>query len=89
VKEQIDGMEVGGTNPFKYLSVTRVVAATLMLPMLVVLSDTISLFGAYIGVNTRSVTSFSLFFNQVFAGIAFGDLLPAGINGELCLIKKT
>jgi phospholipid/cholesterol/gamma-HCH transport system permease protein len=80
VTEQIDAMEVSGTNPFKYLVVTRVVAATLMLPILVVLSDTISLFGAYIGVNIRSVTSFSLFFSQVFAGIAFGDVLPAVVK---------
>jgi phospholipid/cholesterol/gamma-HCH transport system permease protein len=80
VTEQIDAMEVSGTNPFKYLVVTRVVAATLMLPILVVLSDTISLFGAYIGVNIRSVTSFSLFFRQVFAGLGFGDVLPAVIK---------
>ena len=35
VTEQIDAMEVSGTNPFKYLVVTRVLAATLMLPILV------------------------------------------------------
>jgi phospholipid/cholesterol/gamma-HCH transport system permease protein len=51
-----------------------------MLPILVVLGDTISLFGAYIGVNIRSVTSFSLFFRQVFAGLGFGDVLPAVIK---------
>src|SRR5688500_16593360 len=33
VTEQIDAMEVSGTNPFKYLVVTRVMAATLMLPV--------------------------------------------------------
>lgn len=31
VTEQIDAMEVSGTNPFKYLVVTRVLAATFML----------------------------------------------------------
>jgi phospholipid/cholesterol/gamma-HCH transport system permease protein len=60
--------------------VTRVVAATLMLPILVVLSDAISLFGAYVGVNIRSVTSFSLFFRQIFASLSFGDVLPAVIK---------
>ena len=34
VTEQIDAMEVSGTNPFKYLVVTRVIAATLTLPVL-------------------------------------------------------
>jgi phospholipid/cholesterol/gamma-HCH transport system permease protein len=77
VTEQIDAMEVSGTNPFKYLVVTRVVAATLMLPVLVVLSDAISLTGAYIGVNIHTVTSFSLFFRQVVNILDFGDILPA------------
>src|SRR3989344_1187032 len=44
VTEQIDAMEVSGTNPFKYLFVTRVFATTLMIPLLVVLADTISLY---------------------------------------------
>ena len=35
VTEQIDAMEVSGTNPFKYLVVTRILATTLMLPLLV------------------------------------------------------
>lgn len=80
VTEQIDAMEVSGTNPFKYLVVTRVTAATLMLPMLVVLSDGISLMGAFVGVNIRGVTSFTLFFRQVIDNLAFGDILPAFVK---------
>jgi len=80
VTEQIDAMEVSGTNPFKYLVVTRVAASTLMLPVLVVLSDGISLLGAYLGVNIRSVTSFDLFFRQVIDNLAFGDIVPAFIK---------
>jgi phospholipid/cholesterol/gamma-HCH transport system permease protein len=80
VTEQIDAMEVSGTNPFKYLVVTRVLAATLMLPVLVILSDAISLYGAYLGVNIRSTTSFSLFFRQVFDALSFSDLWPAVIK---------
>ncbi len=33
VTEQIDAMEVSGTNPFKYLVVTRILATTAMLPL--------------------------------------------------------
>jgi phospholipid/cholesterol/gamma-HCH transport system permease protein len=80
VTEQIDAMEVSGTNPFKYLVVTRVLAATCMLPILVMLSDAISLYGSYLGVNIRNVTSFNLFFTQVFDNLAFGDVLPAFIK---------
>jgi len=80
VTEQIDAMEVSGTNPFKYLVVTRVLATTLMLPILVLLSDAISLYGSYLGVNIKGVTSFSLFWNQVFDNLLFSDVLPAFIK---------
>jgi phospholipid/cholesterol/gamma-HCH transport system permease protein len=80
VTEQIDAMEVSGTNPFKYLVATRVLATTLMLPVLTGMGDAICLFGAYLGVNIKSVTSFQLFFSQVFDGLTFGDLTPAFIK---------
>ncbi|MCJ8208346.1 ABC transporter permease [Mucilaginibacter sp. RS28] len=80
VTEQIDAMEVSGTNPYKYLVATRVLAATLMLPILTVLSDAIGLFGAYIGVNIKAVTSFRLFFTQIFQNLQYGDLTPAFIK---------
>src|SRR5688572_11871096 len=57
VTEQIDAMDVSGTNPFKYLVVTRVVATTLTLPVLASLSNAIALYGGYIGVNIRGAVS--------------------------------
>jgi phospholipid/cholesterol/gamma-HCH transport system permease protein len=80
VTEQIDAMEVSGTNPFKYLVVTRVLAATLMLPVLVMLGDAISLYGSWLGVNIRGNTSSSLFWTQVFDNLSFNDVLPAFIK---------
>ncbi len=80
VTEQIDAMEVSGTNPYKYLVVTRVLATTLMLPVLVILSDGISLYGSYIGVNIRGITSINLFFKLVFDGLSFSDFIPAFIK---------
>lgn len=80
VTEQIDAMEVSGTNPFKYLVTTRVLAATTMLPILVMLGDSISLFGSYLGVNIRGTTSFNLYWTQVFDNLSFADVLPAFIK---------
>ncbi len=80
VTEQIDAMEVSGTNPFKYLVVTRVFAAVLMLPLLIVLSDTIALYGSFLGINMKQVVSFHLFTNQIFLKLSFGDLLPSLIK---------
>lgn len=80
VTEQIDAMEVSGTNPFKYLVVTRVLAATCMLPILVTAGDAIALFGAYLGINIRSFLSFHLFWSQVFDSLSFSDVIPAFIK---------
>ena len=80
VTEQIDAMEVSGTNPFKYLVVTRVMASTLMLPILTILSDAIGLYGSYIGVNIKGHTSAGLFIFEVFDTLRFGDVLPAIIK---------
>ncbi|UKT64735.1 MlaE family ABC transporter permease [Pedobacter mucosus] len=80
VTEQIDSMDVSGTNPFKYLVATRVIATSLMLPILTILGDAVSLFGAYIGVNIKSVTNIRFFFIQVFDSLSFSDVLPAIIK---------
>lgn len=79
--EQIDAMQVSGTNPFKYLVVTRVLSATLMLPLLVVFADAIGLFGSFVGVNLKGGgVSTHLFFTQVFQSLEFGDLIPAFVK---------
>src|ERR1700757_3391608 len=82
VTEQIDAMEVSGINPFKYLIVTRILAATCMLPVLVIASDAISLYGSYLGVNLQGDVSFHLFFLQVFDKLSFSDVFPAIIKTD-------
>lgn len=77
VTEQIDAMEVSGTNPYKYLVVTRVLACVLMLPVLSLLADAIGLYGSFIGINIHGTTSFQLFFKQVIESMTFGDVIPA------------
>lgn len=80
VTEQIDAMEVSGTNPFKYLIVTRVLATTLMVPILVIFGDVMGLYGSYLVENLKGDVSFFLYFNKVFNAIEFSDLIPATIK---------
>ena len=80
VTEQIDAMEVSGTNPFKFIVVTRIVSTTLMLPLLVIFADIIALYGSYIGVNLKGDVSFTLFFSQVIEKLNFMDVFPAFIK---------
>ena len=77
VTEQIDAMEVSGCNPFKYLVVTRVTAATLMLPILVILSDFMSLFGGFIALNLTNDMSLKLFMMNSFTNLDMTQVLAA------------
>ena len=52
VTEQIDALVTLSTHPMKYLTVPRMLAATLAVPVLVAVGDSIGIFGGYlVGVN--------------------------------------
>jgi phospholipid/cholesterol/gamma-HCH transport system permease protein len=80
VTEQIDAMEVSGTNPFKFLVVTRVWACILMIPLLTIAADAVGLLGSYFIESTRGQVSLSLYFSRAFGAMAFGDLIPATVK---------
>jgi len=80
VTEQIDAMEVSGTNPFKYLVVTRVLATTLMLPALALWANAIALYGSYLGVNIQGVVSWQLYWQQVFNVLDYNEVTPSLIK---------
>src|SRR5512133_4399408 len=77
VTEQIDAMEVSSTNPMKFLVVTRVLAATLMIPLLVLYADALGILGSWAGANIKGDVSFVLFSSQAFSHLEFIDFLPA------------
>ena len=48
VTEQIDALTTLSVNPFKYLIAPRLIAATLTLPVLVLIGDIIGVYGGYV-----------------------------------------
>lgn len=80
VTEQIDAMEVSSTNPIRFLVVTRVLAATLMIPLLVLYADALGILGSWAGANIKGDVTFTLFFSQAFRVLDFIDLFPAIIK---------
>lgn len=80
VSEQIDAMEVSAINPYKYLVVTRVLATTLMVPLLVIIADGVGILGGYAGMNIHADVSLYRYFAQVFAQLDFTDIVPATIK---------
>jgi phospholipid/cholesterol/gamma-HCH transport system permease protein len=80
VTEQIDAMEVSACNPFKYLVTTRVIAATFMIPLLIIYADALASFGGYLALNIQSDISIKFYYSQIFNSMAFGDLVPPTIK---------
>ena len=80
VTEQIDAMEVSSTNPMRFLVVTRVLAATLMIPLLILYADALGILGSWAGANIKGHVTFVLFFSQAFSPVGFIDFLPAVIK---------
>ncbi len=48
VTEQIDAMSTLAVDPFKYLVAPRILATTLVLPLLVIIADIIGIYGGYL-----------------------------------------
>jgi phospholipid/cholesterol/gamma-HCH transport system permease protein len=80
VTEQIDAMEVSAINPFHYLVVTRVLATTCMVPILVIFSDGISLFSSFLAYNIHGDITITHFFNLAFAKVDWIDIFPSVIK---------
>ena len=73
VTEQIDAMEVSAINPFKYLVVTRVLATTLMIPLLMFYTAFVAMMGSFLDIHANEQTSFITFFENAFSTISFLD----------------
>lgn len=80
VSEQIDAMEVSNTNPINFLIIPRVLAATVMIPLLTLYADAIGIFGSWLGINIKDAISLKLFLNQAFNNVDFIDIIPAIIK---------
>lgn len=77
VTEQIDAMEVSAIDPFKFLVVTRIIACTLILPLLTMYVNFIALIGSYISILLLQSMSLQLYTGNILNAIGFVDLLPA------------
>jgi phospholipid/cholesterol/gamma-HCH transport system permease protein len=74
VTEQIDAMEVSGTDPFKFLVVTRVTATTIMIPILAFYCTFVGMMGSFLNIYMNEGTSFPTFIADAFAQVGFLDV---------------
>ncbi len=75
VTEQIEALRTLATNPIKYLAVPRLIAGTLMLPMLTIFADACGLFGGYIVSTTMMGMSPQLYIHSTWDALYPSDIL--------------
>lgn len=80
VTEQLDAMEVSGTNPMGFVVLTRVLAVTLMLPLLVIFADTLALVGSFISASALYSISLELYVQKSFDVVHMVDFIPTVIK---------
>ncbi len=87
VTEQIDALYTLATNPVKYLVTPRLLAATLIMPVLVAFGDLVGIAGGYlVSVHVLHGNS-SIYINRTFQHLKFNDiyvgLVKAAVFGFL------
>ncbi|MCX5714452.1 MAG: ABC transporter permease [Candidatus Omnitrophica bacterium] len=74
VTEQIDALETLATNPIKYLVVPRVIALSLMLPLLTLYADFVGILGSYMICVYKLGISSNMYIHATFTALFFKDL---------------
>jgi phospholipid/cholesterol/gamma-HCH transport system permease protein len=74
VTDQIAALRALGTDPVRKLAIPRVVAGTLMLPVLTVVADGVGMVGAAIISATQLQVANSVYWNNVVKGLYIQDI---------------
>ncbi|MCA8878722.1 MAG: ABC transporter permease [Rhodobacteraceae bacterium] len=83
VTEQIDALVTLSTNPMKYLTAPRVLAATLTVPVLVAVGDTIGIMGGYLVGTTRLGFNEVAYLKNTFQFLEFWDVGSGLVKGAV------
>lgn len=83
VTEQIDALTTLSTNPIKYLTVPRVLAATVALPVLAGIGDVIGIMGGYlVGVNRLDFNA-SVYLKNTIDFLEAGDVTSGLVKASV------
>ena len=75
VTEQVDAMRAMGTDPIRKLVTPRVVATTLMLPLLTAVADFVGLVGGFLVSNLELRLNPVQYWTRAVDALEFGDLI--------------
>jgi len=83
VTEQIDALVTLSTNPMKYLTLPRVLAATLAGPVLVGIADIIGIFGGYTVATGRLGFNTAAYLQNTVDFIQYTDIVSSLVKGAV------
>ena len=81
VSEQIDAIQVLKVNPIHYLFTPRIIAGTIMMPMVVIVASLFGIIGAAIASNIVSGLTYKAYFDSVWFGLHIYDI-------KVCIMKS-
>ena len=83
VTEQVDALVTLSTNPMKYLTVPRVLAATLAVPVLVAVGDSIGIMGGWLVAITRLDFNSATYLKNTTDFLEFWDVGSGLVKGAV------
>ncbi len=83
VTEQIDALVTLSTHPMKYLTVPRVLAATIAVPVLIAIGDSIGIMGGYIIGITRLDFNSAVYLHNTVDFLEMWDITSGLIKGAV------
>ena len=83
VTEQIDALVTLSTDPMKFLTLPRVLAATLAMPVLVAIGDAIGIMGGYLVAVSRLEFTSATYLTTTIEFIQVWDMLSGLIKGAV------
>lgn len=83
VTEQIDALVTLSTNPMKYLTLPRVLAATLAVPILVAVGDAIGIMGGYIVGTERLGFNAAAYLKNTVDFLTLADITSGMVKGAV------
>jgi phospholipid/cholesterol/gamma-HCH transport system permease protein len=83
VTEQIDALDTLATNPFKYLVAPRLIAGITMLPLLVLVADTIGVFGGYLVSTAKLGFNPSTYIQNTIDFMEFQDVFSGVVKASV------
>ncbi len=83
VTEQIDALTTLRTDPFRYLIAPRVLAATLVMPFLVLVSNIIGVLGGFVLATTRLGFNAAEYLNRTMAYLKADDVVSSLVKAAV------